>query len=278
MLKYKEKVFSLVHQWYRHSDLYINHRSKNINIYHCTVQKSGSQWVLQILSDQATYQYSGLELYQPEKEELDRRKLTERSQTKPFPLHTIVTPFYIDYENFAAMPKPNPYKAFFVMRDPRDILVSWYFSSKFSHSLIGNVGKVREVLHRQTVVDGLLYSIDHLNNYGLFAAQYSWLRASGSDPNVMVVRYEDLISANFIEVFQRIFNHCDIQIPEKTLSFLLSEHSFEKLSGRQRGEEDQKAYYRKGVQGDWKNYFNDKIYSYFRNVTGDLIERWGYEL
>ena len=36
---------------------------------------------------------------------------------------------YMPYDGFAALTKPEPWRAFFVMRDPRDVVVSWYFSS-----------------------------------------------------------------------------------------------------------------------------------------------------
>src|SRR5436190_15938066 len=105
----------------------VEYRSSSENIYHCCVHKTASQWILRILSAPETYRFSGLRAHAYQRElagGADTRKVTERTFDKPFPRRTIVTPIYIDLKSFLAIPKPESFKAFFVMRDPRDILVS----------------------------------------------------------------------------------------------------------------------------------------------------------
>lgn len=257
----------------------VQHRSINQNVYHCTVQKSASQWLRVILSDPRIHRTSGLSPYRYQEHlpgKHDPRRLTERRFAAPFPGATIVTPMYLDYEGFASIPKPARYKAFFVMRDPRDVLVSWYFSSKFSHPLIGDLERVRRDLHRLSEPDGMLYTIDYLDEFGLFAAQRSWANADARDENVLLLRYEDLISATGPDVFARLFRHCDIQLSEADLESLLDSYRFESLSGRPRGQEDRSAHFRKGVAGDWRNHFTDQIDARFHRIAGDLISLWHY--
>jgi hypothetical protein len=267
--------------WFRKSRFFLYHRSENENVFHCTVQKSASQWIRSIAADERMYRYSGLTSYQYTQEMPgghDPRNIIEVSFDKPFPSGTFVTPLYIDYHNFQKIPKPRKYKAFFVMRDPRDLLISWYFSAKYSHALIGEqLERIRQELSRLDVEDGLLYGIDYLKSYGLFNAQRSWAGAPTRDPNVMLVKYEQLIGPNNVKLFRQVLNHCDIRIPDEQLNELLKTYSFENLSGRKRGQEDQKAHYRKGVQGDWKNYITDKIQNRFMEASGDLLAAWGYE-
>jgi hypothetical protein len=258
----------------------IRHVSAATNIYHCCTQKTASQWIRSIFSDVRVYKYSGLKPYHyqtMQRNGYDERNLTERSFEEPFPARTIVSPLYIDYDNFAALPKPDAYKAFFVMRDPRDIIVSWYFSSKYSHSRMGDVARIRRKLHDLPLSEGLVYMIRHLKDFGLFAVLETWLAAEHHDGKVRLLRFEEMTGPQKESVFLSLFDFLDINLPEKELAHLLEDYSFERLSGgRSKGRENKESHYRKGTPGDWKNYFDIKVMDTFRETTGDLIERLGY--
>jgi hypothetical protein len=207
----------------------------------------------------------------------DTRKIVERTFSGPFPRNTIVTPLYITFENFETIPKPEGYKAFFVMRDPRDIAVSWYFSMRYSHAPMGKIPEHREELNRRPITEGILYTIEHLHNVGLFAALQSWVDAPRRDENIMLLRFEDMTAPDNLNGFKEFFFHLDTRMPEVMLCQLLQDYSFERLAGRKRGEEDKLAHYRKGIHGDWRNYFDDTIIAEFKDRTGDLVIRLGYE-
>ena len=68
------------------------------------------------------------------------------------------------HEGFAALPKPEPWRAFFVLRDPRDVVVSWYFSSIGSHPTNSSRGmqRAREHLAALDEEQGLIDSIRRL--------------------------------------------------------------------------------------------------------------------
>ncbi|MEO1006544.1 MAG: sulfotransferase domain-containing protein, partial [Cyanobacteria bacterium J06638_38] len=40
--------------------------------------------------------------------------------------------------------------------------------------------------------------------------------------------------------------------------------------------ENIKSHYRKGISGDWKNYFDNSTLNHFQQVTGNLVETLGY--
>ncbi len=258
----------------------VRHVSHAANIYHCCTQKTASQWIRSIFSDVRVYKYSGLKAYHyqtMQRNGYDERNLTERSFEEPFPAQTIVSPLYIDYHNFVAIPKPDAYRAFFVMRDPRDILVSWYFSSKYSHSKMGDVVRIRRKLHDLPQSDGLVYMVGHLKDFGLFAALETWLAAKHHDGRVRLLRFEEMTGPHMVSVFSSLFDFLDINLPKREMTLLLEDYSFERLSGgRQKGRENRESHYRKGIPGDWENYFDGKVMDAFRDATGNLIERLGY--
>jgi hypothetical protein len=124
--------------------------------------------------------------------------------------------------------------------------------------------------------DGIIYSIKKLN-VGVFPALLSWIDANEKDTNVLLFRFEDLIKPDSLKLFKKLFSHLEIALPDGVLLEFLGEHSFNQLSGgRVQGEENQMSHFRKGISGDWKNYFDDKIEKHFKDLTGDLIDILGY--
>jgi hypothetical protein len=259
----------------------VAHQSAYSNVYHCCVQKSGSQWVKSLLTDPMTFQYSGLAHYQHQNQRLlhdgiTPRVVPEKLVTEAFPVNTIVSPMYISYPVYKSIPKSGPHKAIFVMRDPRDIIVSWYYSTMYSHLLVGNMARKREYLSSVPKQQGLLYAIDHMEKAGRFYRLLSWVDGAKQDPSVVLVRYEDL-SASGPEALKRLFQELDIRMPEEQLVELLDAFSFKRLSGRSMGKENIKSHLRKGGSGDWRNHFDEIIQAKFDEVAGDLINRLGYE-
>lgn len=256
----------------------IHCRSSAANVYHCCVHKTGSQWIRKILSDPVVYRYSALSPYHYQSRlpgQRDSRDIKDRTFTQPFPIRKIISPLYISFENFTALPKPEPYKAFFIQRDPRDILVSWYFSMKHSHPVSGKVSQLRRDLNAMSVDDGILYTMNHLHRSGHFQAIASWIDAPKRDPKTIVVRFEDLIGPASAEVFDALFKHCDIHLPRQLLDRLLTKYSFEALAGRKPGQEKTEAHYRKGISGDWKNYMSDALTKQLDALTDNLPARLG---
>ena len=258
----------------------IKHRSKAGIVFHLCVHKTGSQWFRSILSDERTHRYSGLTHYayfMSLPGQIDDRKIGERYFDEPFPENVIASPLYIGYPAYRDIPKPDSARAFFVMRDPRDILVSWYFSMKHSHPKGGRVMERRKRLNELPLEEGIELVLEQLEDRGHFEALRSWGDIPEDDTSVIVIRYEDLIGPEQFAHFQRIFRHADIAMPDKVLRTLLSDYSFKKLSGgREAGDENVESHYRKGVVGDWRNLLHKGTIARFREVTGDLVTYLGY--
>ncbi len=196
------------------------------------------------------------------------------------------------------------YRAFHVVRDPRDILVSSYFSDKYSHYVYGQqFAQFREQLGAMAFAEGLRLELERRT--AEFEALAGW---NYHNPRVYETRYEDLTTAPF-EQFSKILEFLGIPMPEsgmanraaraklaankwlhrvdmsvpvggippQWLRALLDQNSFQNIAGRQKGQEDQKSHYRKGVAGDWVNYLTGANKDFFKARWGQLVVDLGYE-
>jgi hypothetical protein len=259
---------------------FVSHRSEFTNVYHCCVYRTGSQWLRGLLSDRRVYRGCGLRTltYQERlRGRIDPRPLTERTFARPFPEQRIVTPLYQSFENFRSMPKPPAYRGFFVYRNPRDVLISTYFLRRNTDTL-GNDPEDRAYLQAVAMDDGLVSVIDRAERTRVFDAYRSWHAAEDQDPNVRLVRYEDLTGDDGVREMEKLFAFCDIEMTPAETSDLMAKFSFARLSGgRGRGESNASSHYRSGVTGEGRKYFTPRVEERFRQAAGDLLTLFGYE-
>lgn len=258
-----------------------DYRSSIDNLYHCTTQKAASQTIRGLLGDRRVYDYCGLSPLDYEESlpgGVDLTPINRKVISTAFPKRRILTPLYVGYEPYRRLPKLGTARAFFVMRDPRDLLVSEYFSVKFSHAPMGDIPAKRTQLLSTSEEDGLQFTLADLQQYGTFDCQRSWHAGAKDDRDVIVVRYEDLLSGtNTVETWTELFRHADVRVPPQVLEQLLRDHSFQSQANREPGKEDVKSHLRKGMPGDWRNHFSPKLKDEFKRITSDLVVALGYE-
>jgi Sulfotransferase domain len=260
--------------------IFVSHASHYTNVYHCCIGRTASQWLRRLLSDPVVYHRSRLRTFTYQERlpgRIDTRPLTERTFERPFPKRRIVTPLYFSFENFRDLPKPERYRAFFVFRNPRDIVVSGYFLRRNTDTL-GNTPEDREFLRTASLEDGLVYIIDRAERRGVFEAFRSWSDAPSEDPNVKLIRYEHLTGDDRFETIRDLTAFCDIGIHPSELGRLMDKWSFRRLTGgRRRGQADESSHYRSGVPGDWERYFTPPVEQRFNEAAGDIPSLFGYE-
>jgi len=249
------------------------------NIYHCCAYKTGSQWIKMIFSDDLVYKKSGMKTYSYQQflsPKGDPRKISERIFPDPFPLKTIVTPLYIDYHSYCLIKKPADFRTFFIFRDPRDIIVSWYYSIKYTHPLMGKIPEHREKLKSFSIEEGLIYSIGYLNEFGVFEALRSWFQAFECIPDVLFFPFEELTDKKKQKfVLNRLFSHCGIELSSKNIDKIVKKYSFDRLK-KKKGK-SRFSHYRKGIHGDWKNDFTPAVLNKFNDLAGDLTILMDYK-
>lgn len=203
------------------------------------------------------------------------------------------------------------HRGFHIIRDPRDIVVSAYFSHLHSHSTAKwhELEDHRKKLKSLSLEEGLAEEI--IFRRRSFEHMASW---DYGQPNIIEIRFEDFIRGNYdtllqvfsfigllntepLQVYQRILSiYRDLaayaarklrwpqlaRLGSQTLSApeLLTitwRNSFQaKSKGRSTGESDHRSHYRKGKSGDWNEYFSNSHKALFKELYPGLIPQLHY--
>lgn len=79
------------------------------------------------------------------------------------------------------------------------------------------------------------------------------------------------------ETLSRLFEFLEVDTSPEVIEQVVEANSFEKLTGRNRGQESPGASLRKGVSGDWKGTFTERDKQVFKEEAGELLMKLGYE-
>jgi hypothetical protein len=205
-------------------------------------------------------------------------------------------------------------RAFHYVRDPRDIVVSAYFSHRNSHSTAAwpELIEYREKLRSCSKEQGLFLELEFRAQQ--FQEMRSW-KGNTAHGSIRSYRIEEVISRPY-ETFVEIFGSLGLldedyysatnrlrfllakvscraerllgngvhlprvirAMPTERLLGIVHEREFSRLSGgRQKGQTDPASHYRRGVHGDWLNHFSLEHLQYFKERYGDLVVQYGYE-
>ena len=230
-------------------------------VFHVTHWKAGSQWIRQILEYCASDA-----IVEPQVGE---------SQFLHHPLQAgkIYPTVYVTKQQYDGVAKPASSRRFVVIRDLRDTLISGYFSVKVSHPLqTWEHDYQRLALQTMSQEDGLIYLMDEWLP-GCARIQLSWLEAD--EPLIL---YRDLLEHD-LEIFERVLlDECEMDIPRETLRTAVLANRFKQMAGgRERGKENVNAHLRKGIDGDWRNYFTERVKRAFKLRYGSLLVASGHE-
>lgn len=157
------------------------------------------------------------------------------------------------------------------VRDPRDALVSNYFSWLYSHKKTNDkIVNFRDRAQTLTFEEGMS---DLVDLFPMGEQLESWTDEMWA--SCRLIKYEDLI-ADFDGTLTSILSPLMDPLPEHLIRSIRENTEFKKMAGRNSGVEDQKSHFRKGLPGDYKNYFSEGLGSKFYKKYGWLGRRLGY--
>jgi hypothetical protein len=155
-----------------------------------------------------------------------------------------------------------------LIRDPRDIAVSWAFyrvlpkASKFWDGMVGLSVPQRLEFYIDNILDRTMdWAID-------------WRRHLHPQRGMMV-QYEDML-ADTPGVMRRVFAHLGLPSDDAFVTRSVEKHTFKAATGRDAGEARNDQFNRKGIRGDWKNHFTPELTERFRALAGSRMADLGY--
>ncbi len=173
-----------------------------------------------------------------------------------------------------------------VVRDPRDMYVSFYhyetnYKSRSKKPAIYNYfthDPDRDL--KEDFYEYLKVKMLHKSHPWFFYSQFidSWVNVT----NICIIRYEDcLIDAG--KQLIKIMRHLDKAIDFNTIYNTVRKTNFKTITmekygvSRNSGDADNSNFHRKGIAGDWKNYFSRESCELFDKLEGEVLIELGYE-
>lgn len=168
-------------------------------------------------------------------------------------------------------------------RDGRDVLVSQYYHSLFKNDkgnerLVDLTRKKFQVTDFNDIELNLPKFIEYTYQQKVFP-RFNWCDfvEQWSDKPVVHAKYEDLRINTLSELRRIIKELTSMDLDIQDARQIVEQYSFEVMSGRKVGEEDKKSFLRKGLVGDWRNYFNQEAREVFDQYAGEALITLDYE-
>jgi hypothetical protein len=178
----------------------------------------------------------------------------------------------------------NINNALIVWRDGRDIIVSQYFHSLFENER-GNSRLVKQTradlcfsdyLAVERNLPSFIEYIYEVKRYPKFT-WVDFVKKWSENHSSVFVKYEDIHKDPAKELINLTYQLANFSLDPEIAEQIVSRHSFENLSGRRAGDEDTRSFMRKGIVGDWKNYFSPESRVKFNSYASEALSILGYE-
>lgn len=167
----------------------------------------------------------------------------------------------------------RPWRGSHMIRDPRDMVVSGYHYHQWSDERWLHEPRAdfdgqtyQEKLKSLNESDGLTLEIEQLASWCKEMTDWNYSR-----PEILELRYEDVIQDEQRH-FRRLFEHYGFTPRATRLALRIAErHSLNRVGTGER------THMRSGESGQWRTAFTTHHRELFKQKTGDLLFKLGYE-
>jgi hypothetical protein len=170
-----------------------------------------------------------------------------------------------------SIPDLDQYRILVVVRDPRDVLTSRYYSNAFGHGLPADPGRAEGFDRRRSAA--LAITVDEFalrNEKALGDVYREYGERLMGQPNVWVSRYEDVV-LDFSEWLDGMLRFTDLAIDATLRSTL----ELEAASSTPRAE-NKARHARQVLPGDHRRKLTPATIERLNSTLADVLDRYGY--
>ncbi|WP_339366800.1 sulfotransferase domain-containing protein [Gloeocapsa sp. PCC 7428] len=196
-------------------------------------------------------------------------KLLEEKQAEVFRTNGIL---YGPLRQYIPINKLEKYCIVLMLRDPRDVVVSNYYSIGYSHTLPFNERQQKDFLqYRQRVQQQTVdeYVRERAERFHQIYSEYCNFLIK--DRNIKWLRYEDFIQ-NFDSWVKQLGECFNVDIEEKDINAL-----FELKGGGKKVEENKLNHIRKATPGDHKEKLKKETQDFLNTKFKDILSTLNYD-
>lgn len=188
------------------------------------------------------------------------------------PFRTInLFPEMKDVGGYGLIDNIENYKILLMVRDPRDILTSKYFSDAYSH-LIPELRKEKMLADRENflkvTVDEFVTDENRMKGFLRKYTEYS--QELLGRPNVLFVKYEDLVN-NFEAWLNNVIEYLKLDVNQETVKKLIEQANFKV------DQENVHSHKRQVTPGDHKRKLKPESIDILNSEFGEVLDLFGYE-
>jgi hypothetical protein len=172
---------------------------------------------------------------------------------------------------------PRYRKVIYIVRDPRDIAVSYYYHL-IKFRIIKQEVKINQFLNQ--FIEG------KIDNFGSWEKNVgSWIGARKGDPDFLLLRYEDIINATE-DALKKITIHLEIEVTDKSIVRAVELSSFDRMKKLEKIQSNEwkptkksnknLQFVRKGPYGSWIKELSKEESERIERKWKDLMLMLGY--
>ena len=159
---------------------------------------------------------------------------------------------------------PKGMRSAIILRDPRDVLTSYYYSVLASHSIIHpRILSMREEAKTMTVDEYVLQTSNRF--YAIFADYCEMLE---SDENMVLLKYEDMV-ADFEGWMRELVSAIGLDTNEALIEQLIIDASFDTI-------ENINSHKRQVTPGDHKRKLQKSTVDKLNTIFADILTKLDY--